>query len=435
MNILIITPKIPYPLTEGGKIAQYATIDYIRKKHSIILVLATYSVEDEQNVSILNKLWPEVTIEKIQMWNNLPQIKNMHLNKMQIFLSGIPGMIKYNLKKWAKKLFHKEKNQNTSISEIDSPWVVQIAVVKNRKLIKELSNIVSKHKIDIIQIDLLEYIDLGLVLPKEIKKVFVQHEIKYARLATLLKTISTVEMPFNSYVLDFVRSQEINLLRMYDGVFVFSEEDRNKLAQDLPGSMVFVTPFPVLDNFFRPIKTDLLKIEKLIFIGGEDSSPNKDAIEWYINTIGSKVRKRHNLILHVIGNWERETIEKYEDNGLVLFSGFVEDLISYCENSILVVPVRIGSGIRAKILYAMAQGVPVVSASIGCEGIGVTDKTDLLIADNPEEFVEAIHLIVTNPEMTYSMVNNAQTLIRRNYSQQVAGDLRLHYLNEIISKS
>jgi len=435
MNILIISPKIPYPLTEGGTVSQFAIIDYLRKNHTIILVMATYNSEDEKKIAALTSLWPEVTIEKIQMLNTLPQFKRRDLNRIQILLLDIQRKLKYDVKKWGWNLFHNKKNHEVQISEIDSPWVVQIAVLKNRKLINELLNIVNKHKIDIIQIDLLEYIDLGLVIPKEIKKVFVQHEIKYARLTTLLKTISPFETPFNSYVLDFVRSQEINLLRMYDGVFVFSEEDRNKLIQDLPGNKVFVTPFPVLDNYFRPIKTDLLKIEKLVFVGGEDNSPNKDAVEWYINTIGSKVRKRHNLILHVVGKWEKETIEKYTNNELVFFSGFVEDLISYCENSIMVVPVRIGSGIRAKILYAMAQGVPVVSASIGCEGIGVTDKTDLLIANTPEEFVEAIHSIVINPEMTYLMVNNAQRLIRKKYSQQVAGDLRLHYLNEIISKS
>jgi glycosyltransferase involved in cell wall biosynthesis len=435
MNILIITPKIPYPLTEGGKVSQFAIIDYLRKKNSVILVLATYSSEDENNLIVLKNLWPEVTIEKIKMWNTRPQIQEKLLQKTEKQVLFISRQMWSIGKKFAKRLLQKDDNQHIQSLEIDSPWVIQIAGVKERKFINELLNIVNKYKIDIIQIDLLEYIDLVLALPQEIKKVFVQHEFKFARLATTLKTLPASSTPFDNYVLDFVKSQEINLLRLYDGVFVFSEGDRKKLADAMPGSKIFVTPFPVLNNFFRPIKPELLKIKKLVFVGGEDPTPNKNAVEWYINEIGNEVKKRQDLILHVVGKWSKETIEKYRGNGLVFFPGYVEDLISYCENSISVVPVRIGSGIRAKILYSMAQGVPVVSASIGCEGIEVKDKTDLLIANNPKEFAEAIHSIVTNPDLSYKMVTNAQRLIREKYSQEAAGALRQHYLNELINKS
>lgn len=222
---------------------------------------------------------------------------------------------------------------------------------------------------------------------------------------------------------------------MYDGVFVFSEDDRKKLVRYLTGSNVLVAPFPVLDSYFRIIKSDLLQIKKLVFVGGEGHEPNKDAVEWYINEIGNEVRKLQNLTLHVVGKWSKETKEKYKGNDLVCFPGYIEDLISYCENSIMVVPVRTGSGIRAKILYAMAQGVPVVSASVGCEGIGVIDNTHLLIANNPQEFSKAIHSIVTNPDMSYSLVTNAQKLIKEKYSQQVAGELRQYYLNELVNKT
>lgn len=434
MTILLITPKIPYPLTEGGKISQFATIDYLRKKHTVILVLATYSNEDEKDSDTLKQLWPEVTIEKIRMWNTLTLLPEENLLKKRGSNLFIFKQIFHHAKNLAKKLVQKDKGQNIQLSEIDSPWIAQIAPVKTRKFIQEISDIVNKTKVDIIQIDLLDYIDLAFILPKEIKKVFVQHEIKHARLATALKTVKGSSIPFNNYILDFVKSQEVNFLRLYDGVFVFSEEDRKKLLPDLAGSKIFVTPFPVLESYFRIIKPGMNKFNKLVFVGGEDHSPNKDAIEWYINEIGNELQKRQELILHVVGKWSKETIEKYALNKQVFFSGFVEDLISYCEDSIMVVPVRIGSGIRAKILYAMAQGVPVVSTSIGCEGINVTDKFDLLIADNPQQFADAICTIVANPDVSYNMVSNAQRLIRERYCQEAAGKLREHCLNELINK-
>lgn len=208
MNILIITPKIPYPLTEGGKISQYAVIDYLRGKHSVILVSATYTSEDEKNLDALKQLWPEVTIEKIQMWSTSPQIRKEYLIKMQNRLLTILKKIRSNVKKWVKKLFYIDKKQEIPVSEIDSPWIVQIAPVKNRKFINGLLNIVNKYKIDIIQIDFLEYVDLVLALPKEIKKVFVHHEIKFARVASTLKISPNEFTPFNNYILDFVRSRK-----------------------------------------------------------------------------------------------------------------------------------------------------------------------------------------------------------------------------------
>jgi glycosyltransferase involved in cell wall biosynthesis len=431
MNILIITAKIPYPLDEGGKISQFAIIDYLRKNNSIFLVLSRYCTEDEMNVQILRNLWPEVIIERIQISDSSIQLKNIGLRLLDLSVNPL-RWIKKRMKLTKARLANEEKKEKSVYSEIGSPWIVQIGVVKSRKFIRELLNIVSKFKIDLIQIDLLDDIDLVFALPKEIKKVFVHHELKFVRLLTALKTVPDSEAYFNNYILDFVKSQEINMLKLYNGIFVFGEADRNKLAEFMPDNKIFITPFPVLDSYFKPIKPELLKINKLVFVGGEDHIPNKDAIQWYMNEICKEVNKRDDLILHVVGNWSNETIRKYNANNQILFTGFIEDLLSFCENSIMVVPVRIGSGIRAKILYAMAQGVPVISTSVGCEGIGASHKTELLVANNPEVFAEAIHTIVANPDIALKMVTNAQRLIRDKFSQKVAGELRQKCLNELI---
>jgi glycosyltransferase involved in cell wall biosynthesis len=432
---MIITPKIPYPLNEGGKISQFAIIDYLRRIHSVILVLATYTDEDEKNVDILKQLWPEVIVEKIQMWNSLPQIPEKFLNKTGLLPLARLKRFSRGVKKLVKTHFHNDKYELSTIPEIESPWIVHIAAVKNRRFIDSLLKIVNNYKIDLIQIDMLDYIDLALVLPKEIKKVFVHHEIRFARLATTLKTLPTIPTAYEKYVFDFVKNQEINFLRLYDEVFVFSEEDRKILVNLIPEKKIVVAPFPVLDSYFRTISPDLFQIKKLVFVGGEDHMPNKDAMEWYIKEIGIEVRKKLDLTLHIIGNWSKETIEKYKDNDLVCFAGFIEDLISYCENSIMVVPIRIGSGIRAKIMYAMAQGIPVVSAPIGCEGIQVTDKVDLLIANTPNEFAEAINTIAKNPELAFTLVSNAQRVVMEKYSQKNAVELRQKYFIQLTNNN
>jgi glycosyltransferase involved in cell wall biosynthesis len=430
MNILIITPKIPHPLDEGGKISQFAAIDYLRKRHSVILVLTVYNSTDEDSIAILKDLWPEVKIESIQMWNTLLQRQKDKNSVKQLLLKEIKSLTRV-----VKNLLFKRREPVVCVSELDSPWIAQIASVKNRSFIEQISDIIRKNKVDIIQVDLIDYIDIALAVPKEIKKVFVHHELKFARLATSFSVASTVPAAYKDYILNLVKEQEINFLKSYDGIIVFSESDRNKLAEALPGKKVIVSPFPVMDTFFRPINLELLKVKKLVFVGGEEHTPNKDAIEWYIKEIGIEVKKYHDLTLHVIGNWSSETIRKYRGNNLIFFAGYVEDLVTYCENSIMMVPVRIGSGIRAKILYAMAQGLPVISATVGCEGIEVKDKVDLIIADTPEEFAEAINLLVNDLNYSLNLVTNAQKVVKEKYSQQTAGELRSRCLDEILNIS
>ncbi len=189
-----------------------------------------------------------------------------------------------------------------------------------------------------------------------------------------------------------MKQREIALLKLYDAIFVFSEADKHKLESELLDSAIYVSPFCVLDNSFQKIEHKYLDVHKLVFVGGESHTPNRDAIEWYVNEIADKIAESKRIKLHIIGSWSNETKNEYRDNSHIHFAGFVDNLVEYCRNSIMIVPVRIGGGIRSKILYAMAQGLPVISTSKGCEGIGANDKEEILIADTPHDFANAINL-------------------------------------------
>jgi glycosyltransferase involved in cell wall biosynthesis len=234
--------------------------------------------------------------------------------------------------------------------------------------------------------------------------------------------------------LDFVRLRELSVLQHYDGIFVFSEDDRKRLLADLPGKLVFNIPFPVLDDQFSDLTERAIQINKLVFVGGEGHEPNRDAVEWYANEICTEVSKDYKLNLHVIGNWSKKTINSLQKQKPISFAGVIEDLAGYCKDSIMLVPVRVGSGIRTKILYAMAQGVPVISTTIGCEGINAENGKEILIADTPREFSEAVGTLLSQPERTLSMIKNAQNLIRNKYSQRINAELRQDYYNQILSE-
>lgn len=418
MNLLLITPYIPYPLSEGGKISQFAMIDYLRHHQSITLILVANDEESINNISQLQSLWPEVDIKTINTYvivNEKKTIKKYVLNKLRSF----------------KDLFKTTIKFDPPSSDFDNHGLFTFAYPKSRIFIKQLLNIIHSKEYDLVQIDLLDYIDLVHLIPDHIKKVFVHHEIRFARLES---GSSKNDDKFESYIKSYVKNIEGVILKNFDGIMVFSESDKLKLEKfpALVGK-VFNSPFPILDKDFSDLNNIDTKVDKLVFVGGDGHLPNIDAVDWYASDIYPMIKNFTDLKLHVIGRWsiENQQVISKKCNNNVYFAGFVDNLKTYCKNSIMLVPVRIGSGIRTKILYAMAHGTPIISTSIGCEGIELIDDDSIAIANTSNEFKDSILKLSNNLQALECMSKNAQKIAKTKYSQQAAGELRNKILQEI----
>jgi glycosyltransferase involved in cell wall biosynthesis len=111
-------------------------------------------------------------------------------------------------------------------------------------------------------------------------------------------------------------------------------------------------------------------------------------------------------------------VERYEG---VKLHGYVADAVPFWTHaSALAVPLLSGGGVRVKILEAMAMGVPVISTTIGCEGLDVRDDEHLLIADTPEAFAHACAKVFQDKELALRLAHNARQLILERYDAKVA---------------
>lgn len=86
----------------------------------------------------------------------------------------------------------------------------------------------------------------------------------------------------------------------------------------------------------------------------------------------------------------------------------------------MVVPLRAAGGMRVKILHALAQGIPVVSTTIGCEGLAVEHERDVLIADTPEDFARAVLRVLAEPDLTERLCRNGRALVESTYDFRIA---------------
>ena len=154
----------------------------------------------------------------------------------------------------------------------------------------------------------------------------------------------------------------------------------------------------------------------LSFIGSLDWMPNQEGLIWFLDKVWGRLSKRFpDLKLHIAGrNTPDWIINKKIKN--VQFHGEVPDAVDFInKHSIMLVPLRSGSGMRAKILEGMALGKVVVSTKLGLEGIRAKDKEQVLIAENVEEFIQAFNFCYQQNGKLESMGRSAQEFVSNHY--------------------
>ncbi|MBO7392970.1 MAG: glycosyltransferase, partial [Abditibacteriota bacterium] len=133
--------------------------------------------------------------------------------------------------------------------------------------------------------------------------------------------------------------------------------------------------------------------------------------------------KMPEAVLEITGKTEGVNLEGIKDRPGIRLTGYVDDIREeLAKAAVCVVPLREGGGSRLKILEAMAAGVPVVSTSVGAEGIEVTRGKNILIADTPKDFAEAVISLTNNDTLADNLAKAAKEFVSTNYSRKRLGD-------------
>lgn len=205
---------------------------------------------------------------------------------------------------------------------------------------------------------------------------------------------------------------------------VCSQVDLQLLRQLQPNLSIFVVPNVVDTDLFSPLqKLPLRGVEgTLLFQGGMDWYPNRDAVEYFVQTILPKVRAECPRTKFVVAgrNPSVQFMEKFKSDPLIIFTGTVMDMRPYmAAASVVIVPLRIGGGTRIKILEACAAGKPVVSTSIGAEGLDLKPGSEIILADEPVEFARSVVMMLQDPRWSEAVAMASRTAVVERYSQPV----------------
>jgi len=208
---------------------------------------------------------------------------------------------------------------------------------------------------------------------------------------------------------------ELNVLQQADCLVAISGVDAAFFrSTGYRGPVMTIPTGLYLDRY---PETPLPSAPTIFFIGALDWMPNQEGLKWFLeNVFGKLARQVPQLTFHVAGRNAPRRFARWLEHRQVVYHGEVEDASGFMKSyRVMVAPLLTGSGIRIKILEAMALGRPVVTTPMGIEGIPAENGKEVRVAGNPDQFAEQIVALIKDREETLRMVQDARKLVQQNF--------------------
>ena len=213
-----------------------------------------------------------------------------------------------------------------------------------------------------------------------------------------------------------IKNYELQQLNKFDAIAVFTRQDKGMLLEY--GTKIPIEIFPV-GIHIEHYKPDFTKTEfpTLFFLGSLDWMPNREGIEWFLENFKQELTDGDLRVrFYVAGNDIPERFDDYEVLGKIFIQGEVDDALEFVNSkSVMIVPLLSGGGMRVKIVEGMAMQKCIISTSLGAEGINFENGVNILIANDQDEFYDAIKHCITDEEFCKTIGFNARSLVEEQH--------------------
>lgn len=405
MNILFLTQIVPYPPDSGPKVKTWHVLRYLKERGHRV-TLGTFVRPDEMaHLDALREVCAEV--------NAIPIRRSRFSDLFYLLKSNLRG-------------------RPFLIERDDLPGMRQLV---NRKL--------HSGKIDVVHADQLTMTQFALPgrsgfsnnVPakgnaNKIARIFDAHNAVWMIVERMRENAPAILKPFAAMEARRVKRYEGIIVREFEHTLAVSESDRHALLQALSsvnsiskdGSSIKVIPIAVDTNQLQPVKRSPGSMN-IVTLGTLHYPPNADGIRWFTTEVFQKIRQANpKAELTIIGkNPPADFIElESQYPGVIEVTGYVDDLTPYLERAaLMVVPVRAGGGMRVRILEAFARGMPVVTTTIGLEGIEAQVGEHVFVEDNPDGFADAVIRLLRDPASQDRLSVNGRRFAVQKYDWQV----------------
>jgi len=226
-----------------------------------------------------------------------------------------------------------------------------------------------------------------------------------------------------------MKNIELELARMSDITLVVSTKEQQILKEEDPSLNVQV--ISLIHKIILPSKK-FPERRDLLFLGAFLHTPNADGALWFIREIFPKIKKQDPALrIFIVGDRPTEEILSLASDDIII-TGYVEDISVYFTNCrVFVAPLRFGAGVKGKINQSMSRGLPVVTTSIGAEGMGTIEGETVLIADDPDVFAQKVIQLYNDEKLWNTISINSIEHIRKNTSYEQSKIRIKHFIDSL----
>lgn len=384
MKVLLVTQVLPYPPDSGPKVKTWNVLKYLAQCHDVTLVSF---VRGDQSAEM------------------------SHLERYCQAVHTVP-MKRGTL----RDAWHMARS-----FLLHQPFMM---VRDNRAEMRRLiDRLVAEEHFDVAHADQLNMCQYARRVPGAFK-LFDAHNalwVLYRRLADTMPSGPKKWLLERDWHL--LKAYEGQVCHEFDAVTAVTPEDKAALEEAIGGaSDIQVIPITVdTDEVSRIVRRP--DANHVVHVGTMYWPPNIDGVLWFAREVWPLIRARHpTTVFDVIGaRPPQQVVSLSQDGNGINVTGYVDDLSPYlAQTGVFAVPLRAGGGMRVKILNALSQGLPIVSTTLGCEGIQVTHGRDILIADTPADFADAVLRVLEDSELAACLSDNGRRLAERVYDYRVA---------------
>ncbi len=370
MNILILTPQLPYPPHQGTSLRNFHILKGLAQQHTITLLSFSHSLDAD--FGPLADLCAEIV--------TIPMPERTTATRLlQLVTTREPDM------------GHRLRDVAFDLA---------------------LDDLLTNNQFDIVQIEGIELAN-AIAIVRDVsptsKVVFDNHNAETELQRRAMETDSRNPRRWAAAFYSFIQVQRLARFerwacRQSDAVTVVSEDDKDallSLLDDLRGAefgkRITVVPNSIDIERYANYTGELESFD-VVFMGKMDYRPNIDAALYFTDEVWPFIRSKHpNATFAIVGQKPHARLERLRNVAGVTITGWVDSVQPYVQGcQVFVMPLRMGSGTRLKLIEAMAAGKPIVSTAIGAAGFPVVDGRQLLIADSAEAFAGAVNAILSD---------------------------------------
>lgn len=387
-SILVIAPYLPFPATFGGALRIFHLVRGLAAQHQVIL-LAPGS-DDAYAAAWELRDMCDVTLVPARSTAREPAGRRKRVHQAQSIVSG--------------RSFLEHSSYNPQFQAV-------------------LDRIFMTRSIDLVQ---LEFPESTLYhLPRPVPTIFDAHNVEHDLLRRVAHASdSSAQRTFN--LLEARKLQRIEVAAWNGATRCVATSQRDaRLIGKLSSTPVDVVPNGVDLDAFARVRSMTPTSRRVVFVGAMRHQPNADGARWYVQQVHPLVQQHISDASMAIVGADPPVAVRDLAGASVDVTGEVDDVRPYLGAAqVVIAPLWSGGGTRLKILEAFAAGRPVVSTTLGVEGIDALHGEHLLLADTPDAFSRAVVQLLTDPTLAASLAAAGRALVERQYGwDQVARQL------------